>query len=56
MEKVLGGAGNLDKYHEEVAGKRFDQEVIACLADQRRIIEELQRERDRKETTPSQTK
>src|SRR6187549_4300136 len=22
MEKVLGGAGNLDKYHEEVAGKR----------------------------------
>ena len=24
MEKVLGGAGNLDKYHEEVAGKRFD--------------------------------
>ena len=24
MEKVLGGGGNLDRYHEEVAGKRFD--------------------------------
>lgn len=24
MEKVLGGAGNIDRYHEEIAGKRFD--------------------------------
>jgi hypothetical protein len=37
MEKVLAGAGNLDKYHEEVAGKRFDGLALRLFDPQTRF-------------------